>query len=154
MGLTGSLRLARVGRHSEAVLGTGEDVLHSYGANQGMVSSCGASVIIDSGFHNKVANGILQRVRASGKRKLFVVDTHYHSDHVFGNNVFARAGAVVIAHENCGLNMRTHSRKLLDDYRRGTRDCQGFFEVSRLLTHQSRTMTGCRFGSERISALR
>ncbi len=118
MGLTRSLGVARAGRHSEAILGRGEDVFDSYGANQGIVSSDGSSVIIDSGFHNTVANQILRRVPVSRERKLFVLNTHYHSDHVFGNSVFAKAGAVVIAHEKCGLSMRTHSLKLLDDYRR------------------------------------
>ena len=45
MGLGRSLSLARVGRHSEAVLGAGEDVLHSYGSNQGIVSSDRASAL-------------------------------------------------------------------------------------------------------------
>ncbi len=111
-------RLARVGEHSEAVLGTGEDVLHSYGANQGIVSSDRASIVIDSGFDNRVANQILQRIRAAKKRKLFVVNTHYHSDHVFGNSVFANTGAVIIAHEKCRRSMRTQSEKLLGGYRK------------------------------------
>ncbi len=112
------LQFVRVGSNSWARIGEGDDVLHSYGCNQGLVFGDKLVVIIDTGFHNKVANGILRRVRASGNRKLFVVDTHYHSDHVFGNSVFAKAGAVVIAHENCELSMRTQSLKLLDDYRR------------------------------------
>ncbi len=99
-------------------MGTGQDVLHSYGANQGIVSSDRASIVIDSGFHNAVANQILQRIRAAKKRKLFVVNTHYHSDHVFGNRIFGNAGAAIIAHEKCARSMRTHSRKLLDGYRK------------------------------------
>ncbi len=118
MGLARSLRLARVGRQSEAVLGSGEDVLHSYGSNQGIVSSDRASVIIDSGFHNGTPKEILRRVRALRRPKLFVLNTHYHSDHVFGNNVLARAGASIIAHEKCGRRMRKQSQGLLDGYRR------------------------------------
>jgi cyclase len=117
MGLGRSLSFARVGSHSEAVLGAGEDVLHSYGSNQGIVSSDRASVIIDSGFHNRVASEILRRVRAS-RPKLFVLNTHYHSDHVFGNSILSKAGASIIAHEKCRKSMRKQSQKLLDGYRR------------------------------------
>ncbi len=99
-------------------MGTGEDVLHSYGANQGIISSRRACAVIDSGFHITVAKQILRRVPVSRRRQLFVLNTHYHSDHVFGNGVFAKAGAVVIAHERCELSMRTQSLKLLDDYRK------------------------------------
>ena len=118
MGLAKTLNIVKVGKHSEAVLGKGEDVLHSYGSNQGIVSSDRASLIIDSGFHNGVASGILRRVRANAKTRLLVLNTHYHSDHVFGNSVLAKAGVPVIAHEKCMRSMRRQSHKLLEAYRR------------------------------------
>lgn len=113
-----TLNFVRVGKHSEALLGSGEDVLHSYGSNQGIVSSDQASLIIDSGFHNGVASVILRRVSARGKTRLFVLNTHYHSDHVFGNGLLAKAGAAVIAHEKCVRSMRRRSRRLLEAYRK------------------------------------
>ena len=37
----------------------------------------------------------------------FVIDTHYHPDHVAGNGVFADTGAIVLAPRNVGLVMHS-----------------------------------------------
>jgi len=103
--------------HSWAVLGRGEDVLHSYGANQGFILGKRASLVVDTGFHEKVAASILRRVN-SKTRRIFVLNTHYHSDHVFGNSVFADTRAVIIANQNCSRSMKVKSEKLLDGYRK------------------------------------
>ena len=44
----------------------------------------------------------------------FVVNTHYHLDHVNGNDVFAAAGATIVAHRNVRAWMRTENIKMLD----------------------------------------
>lgn len=41
----------------------------------------------------------------------FVVNTHYHLDHVNGNDIFAAAGAVIVAHHNVRTWMRTQNLK-------------------------------------------
>jgi cyclase len=110
-------RYTRVGKLSWGVIGSGDDVLHSYGANQGLVLGKESSLVVDTGFHNQVAGRILRRTRTKGKRTL-VLSSHYHSDHVFGNGVFAKAGASIIAHQDCGKKMRVKSEKLLDKYRK------------------------------------
>jgi glyoxylase-like metal-dependent hydrolase (beta-lactamase superfamily II) len=43
-----------------------------------------------------------------------VVNTHYHLDHVNGNDVFAAAGATIVAHRNVRAWMRTENIKMLD----------------------------------------
>src|SRR5437867_12937570 len=111
-------QFAKVGVHSWAVLGRGEDVLHSYGANQGLIIGKRASLVVDTGFHDKVAASILRWVN-SKTRRTFVLNTHYHSDHVFGNSVFADTKAVIIANQNCNRSMRVKSEKLLLVYRKG-----------------------------------
>ncbi len=45
----------------------------------------------------------------------FVVNTHYHLDQVAGNEVFASAGAVVVAHRNVRAWLRTENLKFLGD---------------------------------------
>ena len=110
-------QVTKVGVHSWAVLGRGEDVLHSYGANQGFILGKRASLVVDTGFHEKVAASILRRVN-SKTRRIFVLNTHYHSDHVFGNSVFADTRAVIIANQNCSRSMKVKSEKLLDGYRK------------------------------------
>lgn len=46
-----------------------------------------------------------------------LVNTHYHSDHVLGNSVFAHKGTGVLSHEKCRRSMRRHSEHLLERYR-------------------------------------
>ena len=44
----------------------------------------------------------------------FVVNTHYHLDHVAGNGVFAAAGATVLAQQNVRRWERTENMKFFD----------------------------------------
>ncbi len=111
------MKFVNVGPHSWACLGGGDDVLHSYGANQGYVTSDDRCLIIDSGFHYQTANQVLGQVRKLYPRQLLLVDTHYHSDHVFGNGVFAQKGAAVISQEKCRRKIRTLSPRLLAKYK-------------------------------------
>ena len=111
------MKFVNLGPHSWGCVGGGDDVLHSYGANQGFVAGGDACLVVDSGFHNGTARRVLGRVLKFRPEKMLLVDTHYHSDHVFGNNVFARDGAAVISHQKCRRRMMTLSPKLLADYR-------------------------------------
>ncbi len=45
----------------------------------------------------------------------FVVNTHYHIDHVNGNDVFAGAGATIVAHRNVRAWMRSENLKFWTD---------------------------------------
>src|SRR5207247_6598456 len=76
-----------------------------------------ARLVVDTGFHEKAAASILRRIN-SKNRRTFVLNTHYHSDHVFGNSVFADTKAVIIANQNCSRSMKVKSEKLLDGYRK------------------------------------
>src|SRR5207248_4356677 len=41
----------------------------------------------------------------------YVFDTHQHGDHAFGNGVFVKAGASVIAQRNCARHLRAKGPK-------------------------------------------
>ncbi|MDQ7826055.1 MAG: MBL fold metallo-hydrolase [Candidatus Eremiobacteraeota bacterium] len=56
-----------------------------------------------------------------GKRSLFIVNTHHHFDHVWGNCAFGDA-AVVIAQEECLAMMRESAQATLDSYRKSSPD--------------------------------
>jgi cyclase len=75
------------------------------GGNAGFVIGDGGVLVIDtfgSPFSGtEAAKRLLAEIRKLTPLPIkFVVNTHYHADHVGGNGVFVDAGAVVVAHHN------------------------------------------------------
>lgn len=71
------------------------------GGNAGFVIGSDAVLVVDAAGSPEGAERLLSEVRARTKLPLrFGVLTHFHSDHMGGSAVFARAGAAVLAHEN------------------------------------------------------
>ncbi|MER3416507.1 MAG: hypothetical protein C4297_09885 [Gemmataceae bacterium] len=58
-------------------------------------------VVIDANFPKEAAE-VLQEVRRTTDKPIrYVVDTHHHGDHAYGNAVWAQAGATVVAQQGC-----------------------------------------------------
>jgi cyclase len=78
-----------------------DDAKGNAGANAGFVIGEDGVLVIDT-FENEVAaKQLLAEIRKLTKLPIkFVVNTHYHLDHVAGNGVFERAGATVMAQRN------------------------------------------------------
>src|SRR5438445_10492628 len=73
----------------------------SAGGNAGFVIGDDGVLVIDTFTTADAAQQLLAEVRRLTKLPIkFVVNTHYHLDHVGGNGVFADAGAVVLAQQN------------------------------------------------------
>jgi len=71
------------------------------GANAGFIVGDEAVVVIDTFENEPAAKALLGEIRMVTKLPIkFVVNTHYHLDHVAGNAVFAKEGAVIAAHRN------------------------------------------------------
>ena len=67
-------------------------------ANAGFVIGDDGVVVIDTFDSAATATRLLSEIRTRTKLPVrFVVNTHYHLDHVAGNGVFADAGAMVMA---------------------------------------------------------
>jgi len=75
-------------------------VLKRVGCNVGGLVGQDGVLIIDSGARNQSAKirSILKEISEEPAR--IVVNTHYHYDHVGGNEAFAKGGATIIAHKN------------------------------------------------------
>jgi glyoxylase-like metal-dependent hydrolase (beta-lactamase superfamily II) len=71
------------------------------GSNAGFVIGDDGVVVIDTFEDPKAAQALLGEIRRlTPKQVRFVVNTHYHIDHVAGDGVFRGAGANIIAHRN------------------------------------------------------
>src|SRR5258705_11435524 len=71
------------------------------GGNAGFVVGDDGVAVIDTFENAPAAQALLGEIRMVTKLPIkFVVNTHYHLDHVAGNNVFAKEVAVIVAHRN------------------------------------------------------
>ena len=82
------------------------------GANAGFVIGDEAVVVVDSFENAAAARALLGEIRMLTKLPIkFVVNTHYHLDHVAGNAVFAKEGAAIVAHRNVPSWIHTENLK-------------------------------------------
>jgi cyclase len=85
------------------------------GGNAGFVIGGDGVLVIDTFQDPRPAKALLAEIRKLTPLPIrFVVNTHYHLDHVNGNDVFAAAGATIVAHRNVRAWMRTENMKMLD----------------------------------------
>lgn len=72
----------------------------SFAANAGIVIGRDGILVVDTLVSAKEAQRFLADIRkVSDKPIKYVVDTHAHLDHAFGNCVFAKQGAIIISHD-------------------------------------------------------
>ena len=84
----------------------------SAGSNAGFVIGEDGVAVVDTFQDEAAARQLLAEIQKLTKLPVkFVVNTHYHLDHVTGNGVFAHAGAVIIAHKNVRTWIHTENLK-------------------------------------------
>jgi len=82
------------------------------GSNAGFVIGDDGVAVIDTFQDAAAARQLLAEIQKLTKLPVkFVVNTHYHLDHVTGNAVFAQAGALIIAHKNVRSWIHTENLK-------------------------------------------
>jgi cyclase len=85
------------------------------GGNAGFVIGDDGVLVVDTFQDPRPAKALLAEIRKLTPLPIrFVVNSHYHLDHVNGNDVFAAAGAIIVAHRNVRAWMRTENIKMLD----------------------------------------
>lgn len=87
------------------------------GSNAGFIIGADAVLVVDTFENTAAAQQLLASIRSKTDRPVrFVVNTHYHFDHVAGNAVFAPAGATILAQNNVSKWERTENTKFFPDF--------------------------------------
>lgn len=82
------------------------------GANTGFVIGQNGVAVIDSFENVDAAKQLLADIRKKTNLPIrFLINTHYHIDHMTGNGVFAAAGATILANRNVRAWARTDNLK-------------------------------------------
>ena len=72
---------------------------NSFGANAGIIIGNDGILVVDTLISAKEAKRFIRDIHAvSDKPIKYVVNTHYHLDHTFGNSEFQKLGAIIISH--------------------------------------------------------
>lgn len=89
---------------------------NSFGANAGIIIDKNGMVVVDTLISAKEAKRFIRNIRAVSVKPIkFVVNTHYHLDHSFGNSEFTRLGAMIIAQSADNANMRNKGEYVLNN---------------------------------------
>lgn len=82
------------------------------GGNTGFIIGNDAVLVVDTFINQAPARDLLGEIRKVTNLPVkYVVNTHYHLDHVAGNAIFTAVGATVIAHRNERAWVRTENLK-------------------------------------------
>jgi cyclase len=89
-----------------------DDARGDAGANAGFVIGDDSVLVVDTFENHEAAKLLLAEIRKLTQLPIkFVVNTHYHLDHVAGNSIFTKEGAVVLAHRNVRTWIHTENLK-------------------------------------------
>jgi cyclase len=117
-------RLQEIGKNVFALVWADDDSVYGgFGANQGFVILEDSVLVFDTGISARHARLLNKSVRSVTDKKIrFVVNSHDHSDHTFGNSFFldkySKTGIDAISHDLCASQLERLGKKRMKGYKR------------------------------------
>jgi phosphoglycerate dehydrogenase-like enzyme/glyoxylase-like metal-dependent hydrolase (beta-lactamase superfamily II) len=101
-----------------AISATDKDVVFG-GSNNIWVVFDDYVLVYDANFPKEAGDVIAAIKKTTDKPIRYVVDSHHHGDHAYGNAIFAQHGATVVASANCARLLRVNGPKEFADAGKG-----------------------------------
>jgi glyoxylase-like metal-dependent hydrolase (beta-lactamase superfamily II) len=79
-------------------------------------------VVIDANFPREAADVVAAIRKTTDKPIRYVLDTHHHGDHAYGNSVWAKEGAKIVAHTTAARLLKVNGPKQWEDQARTRKD--------------------------------
>ncbi|HER44060.1 MAG TPA: MBL fold metallo-hydrolase [Candidatus Eisenbacteria bacterium] len=115
---TGGKGLVRLDGKVYAMIAAGPSSAEGLGANSGFIVGDESVLVIDSRFTDSHARQLLAAVRSVTDLPVrYLVNTHYHPDHVWGNSIFRAEGAIILARPETKIEMERFSPVYMEYYR-------------------------------------
>jgi glyoxylase-like metal-dependent hydrolase (beta-lactamase superfamily II) len=81
-------------------------------------------VVIDANFPKEASDVVAAIKKTTNKPIKYVLDTHHHGDHAYGNTIWAKEGAQIVAHKNASRLLQTGGEKAWADAAKDRKDLQ------------------------------
>ncbi|MFQ6011987.1 MAG: MBL fold metallo-hydrolase [Nitrososphaerales archaeon] len=121
--------LVEVGEDVFCCVAESDDILDGWGANQGFLITESGVVVNDTGFTRFSTNRLLDDIRSQTNQPIvLVINTHDHSDHVFGNHIFAQMKVPILSHRRCNDNLKRFGEERMRTYRDQDSDLRAALE--------------------------